>query len=158
MEVGNWLRRTPPWPVEPRVPAPAGPRCLLWLLQECVLSLHLPQWHHLPVLGKQPPRCPPRRVSQEGTPGLGPSLAPRPGLGTNRLPDPMGLLRLSIWPQPPSPTSVPSSLGHPGLQTALATTAAALPWVPCSSALPSVAHRSMRPSVPRLVPPSPLRL
>lgn len=136
MEVGIWLRPTPPWPVEPGVRAPAGPRCLLRLLQERVLSLHLPQWHHLPVLGKQPPRCPLRRVSQKGTPGLGPSLACRPGLGTNRLPDPMGLCRLSIWPQLPLPTSVPSSPGHPGSQTAPATTAAARPWVPCSSALP----------------------
>lgn len=56
--------------------------------------------------------------------------------------------------QPPSPASVPSSPGHPGSQSAPATTAAALPWAPCWSARPSAARRSMRLSAPRSVPAS----
>lgn len=60
--------RVLPCPAEPRVRASEGPGGLLWVLQECVLSLHFPQWHHLSVLGMQPLYCPPGKVSQEEPP------------------------------------------------------------------------------------------
>ena len=50
----GWGRRVLSCPAEPGVRAPEGPGGLLRLLQERVLPLHLPQWHHLPVPGKQP--------------------------------------------------------------------------------------------------------
>lgn len=62
---------------------------------------------------------------------------------------------LHLATSPRRAPSVPSSLGRPGSQTAPAITAAALPWAPCSSAHPSAAPRSTRPSVPRSVPASP---
>ena len=54
-------------------------------------------------------------------------------------------------PQVPITRLCPPSPGRPGSQTAPASTAAALPWAPCSSARLSAAHRSTRPSVPRSV-------
>lgn len=100
--------------------------------------------------------CSPRLPTREGAPELGPDGAlGHTGLQSCALPvhsgHPSG--RKSSWP-----TSVPSSPGRRGSQTAPATTAAALPWALCWSARPSAAHHSTRPSVPRSVPaPSVLR-